>query len=88
MQLLSLYVSILPALRHQQVRRVYTWWTWILGSGSAICALGAIGSYVLITAAAPLLGFLGAALQAFVVLQLIWVIDSGVRKDIKDQKGV
>jgi hypothetical protein len=28
MQLLSLYVTVLPALRHQEARRSYAWWTW------------------------------------------------------------
>ncbi|KAI9771754.1 MAG: hypothetical protein M1839_002719 [Geoglossum umbratile] len=88
MQLLSLYVTVLPALRHQEARRSYRWWTWILAVGSFACAAAAAVCYIYAATVAPLIGFLGSALQAFIVLQLIWILDDGFRKHVKEEKEI
>lgn len=71
MQLLGLYVAVLPALRHRQSRRVYSWWAWMLASGGFGCVVVAGICYMYAMAIAPLIRFLRNALQAFMILQLI-----------------
>lgn len=39
MELLGLYITILPALRHRGIRKSYAWWSFVLAVLSAISAV-------------------------------------------------
>ena len=88
MQLLNLYVAVLPALRYRRTLPTYRLWTWLLAFASFSCTTAAVLCYVPATALASLLGFGGNALQAFVVLQLIWMLDDAERARVKEEKDV
>jgi hypothetical protein len=79
MQLLGLYTTLIPALKYQYV--TYPFWAWIFAAGSFVCSVASIGIYFWFAALAPLVAFAGCCLQAFMVLQLVWLIDE------KEQEG-
>lgn len=88
MQLLSLYTTILPALRHRQVRLTYAWWAWTSHWAVFLIAVAAIVCHIFFSAVSPLLAFLGNTLQAFLVLQLVWIVNDGVARRVKETKEV
>jgi hypothetical protein len=73
MQLLGLYTTLIPALKYQYV--TYPFWAWTFAAGSFVCSVVSIGIYFWFAALAPLVAFAGCCLQAFMVLQLVWLID-------------
>jgi hypothetical protein len=75
MQLLTLYTSLVPALRTQTLRKRYALWVWALSIGG--CMLGIISAaiYPYFTAMSPLLGMFGNVIQAGLVLQLVLCIE-------------
>jgi hypothetical protein len=60
----------------------------VLAVGSFACAAAAVVCYIHAAAVALLVGFLGSALQAFIVLQLVWILDDSFRKHAKEEKEV
>lgn len=84
MQLLGLYTTILPVLRHRTV--TYPWWTWTFAAGSFLCSVSSIGLYFWFAALAPLVAFFGSCLQALMVLQLVWLIDENTTRRIVAKK--
>jgi hypothetical protein len=87
MQLLGLYTSLLPALRHEAIRNYYQSWAWALSFFSAACSIAASVTYVFFPVLAPLLGFLGTAGQSVVVLQLVFAV-GGVDKVDRVETGI
>ncbi|KAF2403982.1 hypothetical protein EJ06DRAFT_527564 [Trichodelitschia bisporula] len=85
MQLLGLYTSAVPLFRHTALRNAYAYWAWLLKFGSFALNVVAPGAY-LATPLVPLIAFTGNALQAFAVLQLLWVIDVGMKSPTKHEK--
>ncbi|KAI1421914.1 hypothetical protein F5Y12DRAFT_765334 [Xylaria sp. FL1777] len=82
MQLLSLYVTILPALRHRNVHSSYNQWSWLLAGLGVVAPFLAIGYFPRGPDASQLVLFAGSAIQSTIILQLIWAVDDieGKRK--------
>ncbi|KAI1147899.1 hypothetical protein F4825DRAFT_125379 [Nemania diffusa] len=80
MQLLSLYVTILPALRHRNVQSSYNRWSWLLAGVGVIAPFLAIGYFRRGPDASQLVLFVGSAIQSTIILQLIWAVDKIQRK--------
>lgn len=80
MQLLSLYVTIQPALRHRTVQRSYSRWSWLLAGLGAIAPFSAVGYFRRGCDASQLVLFVGSAIQSAIILQLIWAVDNIERK--------
>ncbi|KAI0115687.1 hypothetical protein GGR51DRAFT_503767 [Nemania sp. FL0031] len=80
MQLLSLYVTILPALRHKNLKSSYNRWSRLLASLGVIAPFLAIGYFRRGPDASQLVLFVGSAIQSTIILQLIWGVDDIQRK--------
>ncbi|KAI1116610.1 hypothetical protein F5Y14DRAFT_448772 [Nemania sp. NC0429] len=80
MQLLGLYVTVQPALRHGAVRSSYTRWSWLLAALGAAAPFLAVGYFRRGPDASQLVLFVGSAIQSTIVLQLIWAVDNMERK--------
>ncbi|KAI0411975.1 hypothetical protein F5X98DRAFT_356138 [Xylaria grammica] len=80
MQLLGLYVTIQPALRHRNLQRSYSHWSWWLAGLGAIAPILAIGYFRRGPDASQLVLFVGSAIQSTIILQLIWAVDNLQRK--------
>ncbi|KAI0407603.1 hypothetical protein F4802DRAFT_552634 [Xylaria palmicola] len=75
MQLLSLYVTMLPAVRHRSVQSSYQKWSWVLAGLGFTSPFLAIGVSPNNPAVGQLVLFLGSAVQSTIILQLIWAMD-------------
>ncbi|KAK5633638.1 hypothetical protein RRF57_009352 [Xylaria bambusicola] len=80
MQLLGLYVTIVPALRHKNLQSSYHRWSWVLAGLSFIAPFIAIGYFLRGPDASQLVLFVGSAIQSAIILQLIWAVDDMERK--------
>ncbi|KAI1271838.1 hypothetical protein F5Y07DRAFT_404006 [Xylaria sp. FL0933] len=80
MQLLSLYVTVLPALRHRSVQSSYHRWSWLLAGLGVFAPLFAIGYFPRGPDVVQLVLFVGSAVQSTIVLQLVWAVDEVERK--------
>ncbi|KAK1761572.1 hypothetical protein QBC47DRAFT_370428 [Echria macrotheca] len=78
MQLLGLYVTVLPALRHRHIRRSYARWSLVLAVLGIISTALSIVCFVYSPAMSQLTLFLGSAIQAAIVMQLVWAVDEVV----------
>ena len=70
MQLLTLYTSLVPALRTQTLRKRYALWPWVLSFSGGILGVVSTAIYPCFTTMSPLLGMFGNVIQASLVLQL------------------
>lgn len=89
MQLLGLYTTMIPALKHPIIR--YPWWIWCFAAGSFVCSVSSVGIFFWFAALSPLIAFVGACLQAFITLQLVWLINENEKKvqiDTAERKTV
>jgi hypothetical protein len=75
MQLLTLYTSLVPALRTQTLRKRYAPWVWALSIGGCMLSIISTAIYPSFTAMSPLLGMFGNLIQAGLVLQLVLCIE-------------
>ena len=75
MQLLTLYTSLIPALRTQALRKRYALWAWILSFSGCILSVVSTAIYPYFTTMSPLLGMFGNVVQAISVLQLVLCIE-------------
>jgi len=75
MQLLTLYTSLVPALRTQTLRRRYALWVWALSVSGCMLGIVSAAIYPCFTAMSPLLGMFGNVIQAGLVLQLVLCIE-------------
>lgn len=80
MQLLGLYVTILPVLRHKDLQSSYNRWSWGLAGLSFIAPFIAIGYFRRGPDASQIVLFVGSAIQSTIILQLIWALDNIERK--------
>ncbi|KAI0513251.1 hypothetical protein F5B22DRAFT_637201 [Xylaria bambusicola] len=80
MQLLGLYVTIVPALRHKNLQSSYHRWSWVLAGLSFIAPFVAIGYFLHGPDASQLVLFVGSAIQSTIILQLIWAVDDMEKK--------
>ncbi|KAI1127087.1 hypothetical protein F5Y10DRAFT_266539 [Nemania abortiva] len=80
MQLLGLYVTVLPALRHKSLQNSYNRWSWLLAGLGVIAPFLAIGYFRRGPDASQLVLFVGSAVQSTIILQLIWGVDDIQRK--------
>ncbi|TGJ79276.1 hypothetical protein E0Z10_g9487 [Xylaria hypoxylon] len=80
MQLLGLYVTIVPALRHKNLQTSYHRWSWVLVGLGFIAPFMAIGYFLRGPDASQLVLFMGSAIQSTIILQLIWAVDNIERK--------
>ncbi|KAI1355891.1 hypothetical protein F5Y01DRAFT_268000 [Xylaria sp. FL0043] len=80
MQLLSLYVTVLPALRHRRLQSSYHRWSWVLAGLGVVAPLFAIGYFSRGPDLVQLVLFVGSAVQSTIVLQLVWAVDEVERK--------
>ncbi|KAI1326759.1 hypothetical protein F5Y16DRAFT_222267 [Xylariaceae sp. FL0255] len=86
MQLLGLYVTVQPAVRHNVVSSSYHRWSWGLSALGAVSPCLAIGTYRINPAISQLVLFLGSALQSVVVLELLWAVDDLVEsRQVKEK---
>lgn len=75
MQLLTLYTSLVPALRTQTLRKRYALWAWVLSFSGCILGVVSTAIYPCFTTMSPLLGMFGNVIQAGFVLQLVLCIE-------------
>jgi len=87
MQLLGLYVTVLPALRHRHIRKSYTRWSLVLAILGVISAALSIACFVYGPAISQLALFLGSAMQAAIVMQLVWAVDEVVKLELIEDKS-
>ncbi|KAI0533019.1 hypothetical protein GGR58DRAFT_522164 [Xylaria digitata] len=80
MQLLGLYVTIVPALRHKNLQTSYHRWSWVLVDLGFIAPFIAISHFPRGPDASQLVLFVGSAIQSTIILQLIWAVDNIERK--------
>lgn len=74
MQLLGLYVTLQPALRQNQPNTAYARWSWVIALAAALTIAASLAIYKYSPDVSQLLGFLGSAMQAGIVLQLVWAM--------------
>lgn len=75
MQLLTIVTMILPTIYNARLVKQAWVWTWILAASSGVCATVAVPLYLLIgTEWSVAVSFIGCVTQAFVTLQLMFVI--------------
>ena len=86
MQLLGLYITVLPALRHRGVRKSYAWWSFLLGVLSAVSAILSVACFAYSPAFSQLALFLGSGTQATIVMQLVFAMDRVVKQEVKEGK--
>ncbi|KAI0426218.1 hypothetical protein F5Y09DRAFT_319463 [Xylaria sp. FL1042] len=80
MQLLSLYVTVLPALRHKSLQSSYNRWSWVLAGLGVVAPIFAVGYFCRGPDVCQLVLFVGSAMQSTIVLQLVWAVDDVERK--------
>ncbi|KAK3984188.1 hypothetical protein QBC44DRAFT_337458 [Cladorrhinum sp. PSN332] len=86
MQLLGLYITVLPALRHRSVRKSYAWWSFALAVLSATSAVLSVVCFFYNPAISQLALFLGSAMQAAIVMQMAFAVDRIVGSEVKENK--
>ncbi|KAK4224041.1 hypothetical protein QBC38DRAFT_371830 [Podospora fimiseda] len=85
MQLLGLYITLLPALRHQIVRKSYEWWSFAIAALSGTLAVLLMGCYFYSPAVSQLALFLSSAMQAAIVMQMEFAVERVVGSEGKEK---